>query len=652
MAARPQTKLSQAEMLERLTAAPFKQTRAVPKDRATGSMRSRRPWPGTRAFEGERAARPLHSSTAAGCGTSAHYQDREESKLIVGYIEEEAAAQTVAESQEYVKTSRANRLGEGRWVGYPSSQPLSGSPEEGTNELQGLAAWVHGAASVVGFRTGGFLLCADKVTADQCVKVFETLGLLCALLLTVGVNIFVGLIGRIIFRGPIIFFAVGLGLLCGEIVLYFRSSSSQAAVEQRLAPAPALEGLRARPEAYVALGQVVERGRAAARAAAQSSSCDGCLEAVIDGSAAVERAALLEALAALAARTELGAVERARVVASEAAGGPGKPGAAALGRGRFASVVGATVMDAADGAGAVQVAAKRFAARARAVDGGEVPFVPLSALRSARREARALLAVLGHANVVELLGVVAPLAAAAAPSPVGSLDGEMQASPPLQLLLRRSDGSLSGLLGSGADWEGLGRPGRLSLLRDAARGLAALHEALGRRTRRRRSGRGPARARRVGCPHLRPGLRGGGRRGHAAVAARGHLGVDRPGGRRRRHGDLPDLRMADVFSFGVVIWEAVAGPGAQNPLQGLAGEAYCEAVAAGRRPPFAAGAAGTEEAMLAEECWQLDSSSRPAMAEVVGRLEAMMGPADPDAALKHDPSAISPRSGAHAKLKL
>jgi len=135
MAARPQTKLSQAEMLERLTAAPFKQTRAVPKEAVVERSPEARWWrsdspdreglpDGTRAFEGERAARPLHSSTAAGCGTSAHYQDREESKLIVGYsghipgklsgnVLAGNFSQTVAESQEYVKTSRANRLGEG-----------------------------------------------------------------------------------------------------------------------------------------------------------------------------------------------------------------------------------------------------------------------------------------------------------------------------------------------------------------------------------------------------------------------------------------------------------------------------------------------------------------------------------------------------------
>jgi hypothetical protein len=196
-----------------------------------------------------------------------------------------------------------------------------------------LATWVNGAANVVDFWSGGFLVCQDKATPEQYVKVFETLGLLSALLLTVGVtyftasdqdfhlhgvvccvancslllgtlmstffavalgtfqssqqvDLFVGMIGRIILRGPILFFVVGLILLYGEMVLWFKMTidagstcvicltmclilapiflhsmhkigwavkivKEETAAEQRLAAAPTPEGLRARLEAYV-----------------------------------------------------------------------------------------------------------------------------------------------------------------------------------------------------------------------------------------------------------------------------------------------------------------------------------------------------------------------------------------------------------------
>merc|ERR1711907_62090 len=47
-----------------------------------------------------------------------------------------------------------------------------------------------------------------------------------------------------------------------------------------------------------------------------------------------------------------------------------------------------------------------------------------------------------------------------------------------------------------------------------------------------------------------------------------------------------DPRCADIFSFGVLIWEVLSGPERSHPLNHLAGNDYVEALARGTRPPF------------------------------------------------------------------
>jgi len=81
-----------------------------------------------------------------------------------------------------------------------------------------------------------------------------------------------------------------------------------------------------------------------------------------------------------------------------------------------------------------------------------------------------------------------------------------------------------------------------------------------------------------------------------------------------------DPCLADVFSFGILIWEVVSGPGSNHPLNHLAGDAYVEALASGSRPIFNSSADSFDESLLAKECWQYDASCRPSIFKVVDRL--------------------------------
>ncbi|CAN0450047.1 unnamed protein product, partial [Phaeothamnion confervicola] len=78
---------------------------------------------------------------------------------------------------------------------------------------------------------------------------------------------------------------------------------------------------------------------------------------------------------------------------------------------------------------------------------------------------------------------------------------------------------------------------------------------------------------------------------------------------------------ADVFSLGIVVWEAFAGAAAENPLCGLAGECYAEAIEGGLLPPVPC-SAPPAAARIMRDCWLLHPSERPAAAEVALRLAA------------------------------
>lgn len=353
-----------------------------------------------------------------------------------------------------------------------------------------------------------------------------------------------------------------------------------------------------------------------------------------------ERTTLLDDLRALAASTTLGMVESVRVevaqVESEtpALGNNGP----ALGRGRFASVMRAYVIDVADvrpgrAKEQISVAAKRFATKAPPVNDVGVAFpaahIPLSALRSARSEAQALSIIGSHPNVVSLLGIVVP-------SPdLGAAHGNQESLTPLQLLLSLSSGSLFDLLANRARWTALGRHGRLMLLRDVACGLEVIHAAgyahLDVKSHNvvvdckaddtwvaRLCDFGSA----YGVNSGKPPPPAGGTSGWTAPEI-----LEPPAAL-----ELPDHRLADVFSFGVLIWAVSSGPGANNPLCGLCEDDFGKALISGQRPVFPLDAS-EEEVTLAAKCWQYDARCRPSMADVaqaVIALENSCAPFSPD----------------------
>lgn len=333
-----------------------------------------------------------------------------------------------------------------------------------------------------------------------------------------------------------------------------------------------------------------------------------------------ERFQIIRSLRELVASTRLGVADASCVLGGGAS-------ASRLGHGRFASVVQATV---AVGEGTeVPVAAKRFAARLQVTDtGGQQVIVPISALRAAKREVEALCAVVGHPNVVKLLGMVLPpldeTTIGAGSVDVGE-DGRLL-QPPLQLLLGRCERSLFDFLGDGIAWGALGRCGRISLLQDAARGILSLHRAdfAHLDIKSHNILMDPQAA---GCwvaqiCDLGSAFRVGG----GQPPPEGTSGWTAPEILSQAHGSCTDPRQADVFSFGVVIWEVVSGRGAEHPLCGLAGDEYCAALAEGRRPSFPdRGACCHEEAELAAACWQFDAASRPNMHEVLDQLDVLHG---------------------------
>jgi len=324
---------------------------------------------------------------------------------------------------------------------------------------------------------------------------------------------------------------------------------------------------------------------------------------------AAEAAAEVAKLRELAGRTTLGAVAADDVLAADdATSGGGRSLTSVLGRGRFASVTLAKLrVQHAGSSQDVALAAKRFATSSN------------SSLCAARREADALLAIGLHPHVVELLGLVIP-----SPDDLGAGGRKDSSTSNLQLLLRPSESSLYQLLASASEWEALARGGQLELLVGVGRGLCAMHGSCFAHldvkshnvlVDRQAAGSWTARICDLGSAHRV--------NDHAPPPpAEGTSGWTAPEILDRHPAATvwPDPRLADVFSFGVVIWEVVSGPSIDHPLCGLAGDAYCAALAEGRRPPFPSGTEDLDEVLLAAECWQLEAQCRPTLFEATDRL--------------------------------
>eukprot|EP00444_Apocalathium_aciculiferum_P052022 CAMPEP_0183516122 /NCGR_PEP_ID=MMETSP0371-20130417/13967_1 /TAXON_ID=268820 /ORGANISM="Peridinium aciculiferum, Strain PAER-2" /LENGTH=230 /DNA_ID=CAMNT_0025713793 /DNA_START=53 /DNA_END=745 /DNA_ORIENTATION=- len=193
------------------------------------------------------------------------------------------------------------------------------------------------------------------------------------------------------------------------------------------------------------------------------------------------------------------------------------------------------------------------------------------------------------------------------------------------------------MISDAAAWAPLGRRGRASLLADVARGLSALHAA--------------------GYAHLDlkshnvlvdsegSAEGGGGSTGSRATAVLCDFGGAYPvasaegppaeGTSGWTAPEIlepptlrPDARLADIFSFGILVWAVVSGPsGAENPLCGLAGEDCYEPLRTGVRPSFSSELETSEEAKLAATCWSFDAASRPKLADVLRSLEELSLPA-------------------------
>jgi len=325
-------------------------------------------------------------------------------------------------------------------------------------------------------------------------------------------------------------------------------------------------------------------------------------------SASVEKQAeLVAALCELAKATSLGIVVPENAKLQCASSQDGSP----LGRGRFASVVPAVVTKPLE---VVHVAAKRFAARA------DAPCLPLSALRTAKREVEVLQKVGSHPHVVQLLGIVL--------DPVLSCAGEdLPDAYPLQLLLQKSDTSLFEVLGCHLKWGSFGLSTANDIMLGIVRGLAAIHAAgfahldvKSHNILMDPMSPGPGWISRI-CDLGSARSLQDGRHEHDPVE-RGTSGWTAPemlGDSLELH---PIFQRADVFSVGIVIWEVLTGPGRENPLCGLAGDDYCKRLSAGSRPRFLDRAKDTVMAKLAARCWEFEPHLRPTLHEVVECLEA------------------------------
>jgi serine/threonine protein kinase len=86
---------------------------------------------------------------------------------------------------------------------------------------------------------------------------------------------------------------------------------------------------------------------------------------------------------------------------------------------------------------------------------------------------------------------------------------------------------------------------------------------------------------------------------------------------------LPYNQKADVYSFGVILWELNSG---KKPFAGLNRELFYEQVVhGGERPPINK-KWPTELCKLITDCWDTEVENRPSFRQVVERLDSMTSP--------------------------
>ena len=78
---------------------------------------------------------------------------------------------------------------------------------------------------------------------------------------------------------------------------------------------------------------------------------------------------------------------------------------------------------------------------------------------------------------------------------------------------------------------------------------------------------------------------------------------------------------ADVYSFGIILWEINA---LKKPFEGLSRDLFYERVVHGGERPAVSRKWPIELANLISECWDADLHNRPRFREIVARLDALL----------------------------